>query len=87
MSSINMAPDPKDVTDFSFLQMRPIQLPTTSQLEDQVLKKPTQLLTVGNKIGLIFAGKFNSGSNTTSCLYIQFRSSMLRFLGQVLVYL
>ncbi len=60
MSSIDLAPDPKDVTDFSFLQMRPIQLPTTNQLDDQVLKKTTQLLTVGNKIGLVFAGKFEN---------------------------
>ena len=57
MTSIAMAPNPKDATDFSFLRMRPIQLPTAGQVEEQVVKKSTQLLTVGNKIGLLFAGK------------------------------
>ncbi len=57
MSSIAMAPYPKDATDFSFLQMRPIQLPTADQVEDQVIKKSTQLLAVGNKLGLLFAGE------------------------------
>ena len=52
-----MAPYPKDATDFSFLQMRPIQLPTDGgQVEEQVVKNSTQMLAVGNKIGLLFAG-------------------------------
>ena len=57
MSPIAMAPYPKDATDFSFLQMRPIQLPTDrGQVEEQVVKDSTQMLAVGNKIGLLFAG-------------------------------
>jgi hypothetical protein len=51
-----MSANPKDCTDFSFVKMRPIQLPTNAELENEVFNKSTQLLTVGNKIGLVFAG-------------------------------
>ena len=56
MTSIAMASAPKDVNDFKFVQMRPVQLRTEGKLDDEVFKKPTQLLTVANKFGLIFAG-------------------------------
>ena len=55
-SSITMAADPKDTPDLSFVKIRPIQLPTSKELEKEVFQKTTQLLTVGNKIGLVFAG-------------------------------
>jgi hypothetical protein len=61
-SSITMSANPKDCTDFSFVKMRPIQLPTNAELENEVFNKSTQLLTVGNKIGLVFAG--------WECLYV-----------------
>ena len=57
MNSVKMASGPRDVSDFKFVQMRPVQLETNGELEDEVYKRPTQLMAVANKIGLIFAGK------------------------------
>ena len=64
MTSIAMASTPKDVTNFRFVQMRPVQLQTDGLLEADVFKKPTQLLAIGNRIGIVFAGDFLFIRNT-----------------------